>query len=323
MAKVDIVVPIYNVEEYLERNLESLRTQTYKDIRVLCINDGCTDQSQKIIDQFVSKDSRFESYIKKNGGLSDARNFGLKYVDSEYVMFIDSDDFCEENMVELSVEQMDSNGLDMLVFAYNQYYVEDGRKEKIELGIEDGVYNLKENKDILAKTPNAAWNKMYRTNLFKEHDIEYPFGYRHQDLGTTAKLMLHSNKIGYINEALYNYLIDRPNNITAQIDKKLYHIIDMSKEIMDYYKAQKVFDLYKEEFKYLVTRNFIQSLRKAVRLKDKDFVNQFLDDIFEVENDYFKNVKDKYGIVEVKDDNVYMNKMLLKAYYLYKQLKEK
>ena len=264
MAKVDIVVPIYNVAAYLERNLESLRQQTYQDIRVLCINDGSTDDSQSVIDHFVSLDHRFESYIKENGGLSDARNYGLKYVNSEYVMFIDSDDFCEPTMVEASLKAALENDADMVVFGYNQYYTETNQKEEIKLGIKTGVYSLNSNPSILAYTPNAAWNKLYRTSLFMDHDIRYPFGYRHQDLGTTAKLMYLSKKIAYLDLPLYNYLIDRPNNITRQIDNKIYHIIDMSKEILDYYQAQNVYENYYDELNFLVERNLITALRKSV-----------------------------------------------------------
>lgn len=318
MAKVDIVVPIYNVEEYLERNLESLKNQTYQDIRVLCINDGSTDNSQAVIDRFAASDKRFESYDKVNGGLSDARNYGLKYVNSEYVMFIDSDDFCEPTMVEESLNAIEENHADMVVFGYNQYYTETNQKEEIKLGVERGVYSLKENHSILAYTPNAAWNKLYRTKLFIDNDIHYPFGYRHQDLGTTAKLMYLSNKIVYIDKPLYNYLIDRPNNITRQIDNKIYHIIDMSKEILDYYRTHNVYDDYYDELNYLIERNLIVALRKSVKLKDKKFVFKFIDDVFAFKKEYFNRKNQKYEIKSVKDDVIYMNKILLKIYYIYK-----
>ena len=321
MAKVNIVVPIYNVEAYLERNLESLRTQTYQDIRVLCVNDGSTDNSQEVIDKFVAMDKRFESYVKTNGGLSDARNYGLKYVNSEYVMFIDSDDFCEPEMVELCVKQMEDNHLDMVVFAYNQYYVETGTKERVDLSIPDGVYFLSSRPEILAKTPNAAWNKMYRTKLFLDNNIEYPFGYRHQDLGTTAKLMYHSNKIGYINKPLYNYLIDRPNNITMQVDKKIYHIMEMCKEILDFYQEKGVFKRYYDELNFLVERNLIVSLRKSIKLKDREFALKFIDEVFNFKKQYFNRSNAKYDVVDAKDDYIYLNKYLLKTYYLYKSIR--
>lgn len=318
MARVDIVVPIYNVEEYLDRNLESLSNQTFKDIRVLCINDGSTDNSQKIVDEYVSKDSRFESYFKQNGGLSDARNYGLKYVNSDYVMFVDSDDFCELTMVEDSIKAISLNNADMAIFNYNQYYTETHKKEEVKIDIKPGVYSLQENPSILAFTPNAAWNKLYKTKLFIDNDITYPYGYRHQDLGTTAKLMYLSNKIVYLDKSLYNYLIDRPNNITQQIDDKIYHIIDMSKEILDYYQLKDAFINYYDELNYLVERNLITSLRKSMNLKDKKFVFKFIDDVFEFKKNYFYRKNRKYKIESVQDDAIYLNKHLLKLYYIYK-----
>lgn len=321
MSELTFIVPIYNVEKYVFKCLESIQRQTYKDFKVLCVNDGSTDNSRNIILDFVNKDSRFKLLDKENGGLSDARNYGLKQVDTKYVSFIDGDDFIEECFVEKTINEMRNNDLDILVFGYNQYYLEKNIKEANPLRIHKGVYSLKENKEILAYTPNAAWNKIYKTCLFKDNNIEYPFGYRHQDLGTTAKLFLKAKKIGYINDCLYNYLIDRPNNITTQIDKKLYHIIDMANEIIDYYKKNNVFEKYKEELKYLVTRNFISSLRKAVTLKDKEFVYEFIDSIFENLKS-FNGVKDTYRIKEVYNDFIYTNKELLKTYYKLKHIGE-
>lgn len=319
MAKLTFIVPIYNVENYVYKCLESIQNQTEKDFEVFCVNDGSTDKSRDIILEFVNKDSRFKLLDKENGGLSDARNFGLKQVKTEYISFIDGDDFIEKDFVEKTINIVEKESLDILVFGYNQFYLEKDLKEENKLRIKEGIYSLKENPEILAYTPNAAWNKIYRTSLFKENNIEYPFGYRHQDLGTTAKLFLKANRIGFINVCLYNYLTDRPNNITTQIDKKLYHIIDMSNEIINYYKENNAFDEYQEELRYLVTRNFISSLRKAVTLMDRKFVYQFIDDIFNC-LETFKDTEGTYRIKEVYNDFIYTNKSLLKTYYALKHL---
>ena len=321
MSELTIIVAIYNVEDYLDRCLSSLRDQTVRDYEVLCVNDGSTDGSRDIIMKYVNSDSRFKVLDKDNGGLSDARNFGLERCDSEYVGFIDGDDFVEKDYVEKAMNRIREDGSDMVVFAFKQYYLENGTEETASLRIPEGVYSLRDRKELLAYTPNAAWNKIYKTALFKDNGIEYPFGYRHQDLGTTAKLMLKSDRISYLNEPLYNYLVDRPNNITTQIDKKLYHIIDMSREIMDYYKQEGVFEEYVDEFEYLIRRNFIQSLRKAVQLRDRAFVNGFIDDIFKVTAEYFKNATHKYELVEEEGDDVYLSKAKCKAYYLLKRLR--
>ena len=303
----------------MDKCLESLSKQSTNDYEVWCINDGSTDNSRDIILKYVNNDRRFKLFDKENGGLSDARNYGLERCNSKYISFVDGDDFVSFDYVEEILRKI--NGLDMLVFAYNQYYLASDKKEKIGLRIKEGTYNLKEKKELLAYTPNAAWNKAYKTSLFKDNDIIYPFGYRHQDLGTTPKLLLKADKIGYLDKPLYNYLIDRPNNITAQIDNKLYHIIDMAKEVMDYYKKENVFNEYVDEFEYLIKRNFIQSLRKAMKLKDINFVYKFIDDIFKIQKEYFKDSSHKYKIVEENGDEVYLSKIKCKMYYLLKRLK--
>lgn len=321
MAKISIVVPIYNVKDYLRKNLESLRRQTYQDFEVLCVNDGSTDDSQTIIDEYVKLDDRFRSYTKDNGGLSDARNYGLDRSGGEYIMFIDGDDFVEKDMLENCVRHMEKDNLDMFVFAYNQYYLEEDRREFIGLNITDEITNLKKEHSILAYTPNAAWNKMYRRDLFIKNDIRYPFGYRHQDLGTTAKLLFFAGKIGYENKAYYNYLIDRPNNITRMIDEKIYHIIDMCKEITEFYIKHDYFKETYDELYYLVNTNLIQSLKKSMKLKDRDFVFKFIDDVFAFRKNYFSKKSKKYDLLEERTYIVYLHKDLCKLYYLYNRRK--
>ena len=322
MSKLTIVVAIYNVENYLYKCLSSLKEQSFSDYQVFCINDGSTDQSRNIIQEFVENDPRFFLFDKKNGGLSDARNFGLTKTSSEYVAFIDGDDFVEPDYVKQSLKAMEDGNLDMLVFAYKQYYLASGTAEVTNLRIADGIYNLKDKPELLAYTPNAAWNKVYKTDLFKKNNIEYPFGYRHQDLGTTPKLLLKSTRVGYLNLPLYNYLIDRPNNITDQIDKKLYHIADMAKEILDYYKEQNCYNSYVDELEYLIRRNFIQSLRKAMRLQDLHFVLKFIDDLFDLSDIYFKDSQHRYQLAEERSDEVYLSRFKCKLYYLSRRIRQ-
>lgn len=323
MAKVDVIVPIYNVGNYLERNLNSLVNQTYKDIRILCVNDGSTDNSQAIVDCFAKNDERVLSFQKSNGGLSDARNYGLQYVESEYVMFIDSDDFCELNMIETALKCIEDNSANMAVFGYNQYYIETNKKEEIKLDIPEGIYILDKNPEILALTPNCAWNKIYKTSLFVENNIRYPFGYRYEDLGTTAKLMFIANRIAYINKPLYNYLIDRPNNITQQVDNKLYHVLDMIEEIVKFYKEHNAFDKYYDELYYLFERNIITTLRKLVGLNDNKFFFKFIDCVFKFKRRYFKRKSKKYNTRKDKGDFIYTKSFFIKIYYIYKNISNK
>ncbi len=321
MAKVDIVVPIYNVEKYIKATLASLKNQTYQDIRILCIDDGSKDHSKDEVLDFIKDDERFIYFYKENGGLSDARNYGLKRATAPYIMFIDGDDQCEPQMVELSLNAILEDDSDMVIFPYYQLYSQTGVKEAIPMPFKRGRYSLIDNPEILAFLPNAAWNKLYKTSLFTKHDIKYPYGYRHQDLGTTPKLLYLAKAVSILEEPLYDYLIDRVGNITTKTDHKLTHILDMCKEICDYYKENNIFDTYKEELNYLCSINFINSLRKAMNMNDTEFVNQFIDEIFDFKKKYFKHNPSKYQIKENRNDFIYLHRFLTKSYYAYKRRK--
>lgn len=324
MAKVSIVVPIYNVEKYLHRNLTSLMNQTVSDIEVLCVNDGCTDNSADIIDEFVQKDSRFVRLDKKNGGLSDARNHGMKFASGKYIMFIDSDDFVSEKMVEVCLNRMEKDELDMVVFDYDQYFDVTNTSETITMPFEENrIYSLDNCPELVAYCNNAAWNKMYKFDLFKDYGIEYPFGYRHQDLGTTFRLLTLCQRIGFIHQSLYFYLADRPNNISQMIDKKLYHIVDMCTINIDFYKEKGLFEKHKEELQYLCMINFMVALRKAMRLTDREFVFSFVDQVFDVMEFHFGSLKwKKYSPAESKSDKIYLSRWTTKMYYLAKKFRK-
>ena len=316
MKRLSVIIAIYNVEKYLRKCLESLSLQTYDDVEFICVNDGSTDQSQDVIAEFVKRDHRFISLIKENGGLSDARNFGLENSDSEYVMFVDGDDFVDPKMCEAAVFYMDSFKLDMLVFGYRQYYLKSGRSEDIRLLIPNGVYELKKNPEILAYMPNCAWNKIYKRCLFA--DIRYPKGLLNEDLATTFRLLYQAKKVGFEDRALYNYLIDREGNITSTINEKIYDVIKACEILIAYYIDHEAFKEYYDELNYVVERNCLTALRKVMSVKDKKFVNDFIDAVFRFKGQYFKRRNKKYKIAIDKGDSIYLHKGLLKAYYAYK-----
>ena len=119
MIKVSVIVPVYNVEKYLEKCLDSLVNQTLKEIEIIIVNDGSPDNSHKIIDKYTKKYKNIKAYLKENGGLSDARNYGLKKASGEYIAFLDSDDFVKEDMYQKMYEKAKSGNFDMIVCDLN------------------------------------------------------------------------------------------------------------------------------------------------------------------------------------------------------------
>ena len=318
MCKLTVVVAIYNVGEYLDRCLNSLSKQSSGDYVVYCVNDGSSDNSRDVILKYVDN-KKFFLFDKENGGASSTRNYGLAKCTSKFISFVDGDDYVSYDYVKTIIEHMESNDDDMLVFAYNHHYLADGSVSPIAFNFDEGIYNLRDKKELLAYTLNAPWNKSYKTSLFKDTKIEYPLRYRHQDLGTTPKLLLKANRIEYLNKSLYTYVVDRPNNVTGVVDKNINHIIVMCDEVVKYYINQGVFEEFKDELNYLVKRNLILFLRKAMRMNDKKFVYSFIDCVFDFENKYF-NKSCKYQIVEEKGDDVYLDKFKCKLYYFLKHI---
>ncbi len=312
MSTVSIVVPVYNVEAYLRRCLDSLVDQTYEDIEIWVVNDGSPDNSQEIIDEYAEKYPKVHSLIKENGGLSDARNFGLQYVDSPYVMFTDSDDYVEKDMVERCMKKIEEDGSDIVVFDYFQDYVALGRTEIIACRIEEGAYELEEEHSLLAYTPNAAWNKLYRTSLFKDNDILYPKGIIYEDLATTFKLLQLADKISYLNVPLYHYQVGRPGQIMSRVRPD---IVTACRIMTEWYQERGIFEKYYDELCYIATVNLNETLRSACTLDDKKEAFRMIDLIFDFKEKYYSRACLKYDVVTKKSDNVYQNRKLCKIYY--------
>jgi len=199
MLKLSIVVPIYNVEKYLDKCIKSLLDQDFKNYEILLINDGSTDNSEELCLKYASKyKKKIKYFYKENGGLSSARNYGLERAVGEYVFFVDSDDYIVPNCLSKIIRKVD--GKDILVFNY--YNIYDDKKEVYEtfdVNIKSPV-----NKYLIS-SPSAC-NKIFKISLFKENNITFPDKLFYEDLATVPALCCFTNKIVYDKAAYYCYL---------------------------------------------------------------------------------------------------------------------
>lgn len=207
MIKVSVIVPVYNVEEYLEKCLESLVDQTLKDIEIIVVNDGSPDNSQEIIDRYSKKYKNIKSYKKENGGLSDARNYGLKKASGKYISFVDSDDYIAPNMLENMYNHAIKNKLDIVVCDTINVY-----PDKEQYLISNYQYSENNVKNYLISPPMACI-RLYNHILFDS--ISFKKGIYYEDLELTPKLVNQTTKIGFVNEGLYYYL-QRTGSIMKQ-----------------------------------------------------------------------------------------------------------
>ena len=316
MPEVSVVVPIYNVAAYLPKCIDSVLAQTFRDYELILVNDGSTDDSPAIAEAYAQKDSRIRVVHKQNGGLSDARNEGMKYASGTYISFVDSDDFIEPVMLEKCVQALHDTGADMVIFDYYQYYQATGKKEVITNRFEAGrTYSLSDTPELLTGIANAAWNKIYRRTLFTENGILYPWGCLYEDLGTTYRLLARAEKVTFVNEPLYDYLKDRPGNITGEFNMRAYHVLDMVKITLDDFKRLGIYERYYEELKYLGGVNILECLKKTRTCTDTKLVNEYIDVCFwYLKQNWPEFPKCRYPICREKYDWIYAHKGFLKLY---------
>ena len=212
--KISVIVPVYNVEQYLERCVDSIINQTYTNLEIILVNDGSTDNSGKLCDELAKKDERIRVIHKENGGLSDARNRGIDESESDLVGFIDSDDYIDRDMYEILLKNLNNTDADLSMCGLYDVYnsisqAQVTNKETWELSSEQAIKMVMEAK-ILSVT---AVNKLYRKSLFS--DLKFEVGKIAEDAFIMIKLLDKCEKIVATNEKKY-YYVHRENSITTQ-----------------------------------------------------------------------------------------------------------
>ena len=190
MPKISVIVPVYNVENYIEKCLKSLVNQTMHDIEIIIVNDGSKDNSKNIVKSFEEKYPEKIVYLEKeNGGLSDARNYAMPYAKGEYIAFLDSDDYVENDMYEKMYEIAQKENSDLVEC---DFYWEYPNKIKEDIG---QIYYGK--KEMLEKVRVVAWNKLIKRDILEKTKIQFPKGYRYEDVEFTYKLIPHLEKVSF------------------------------------------------------------------------------------------------------------------------------
>lgn len=228
---VSLIIPVFNVEEYLEECLESIINQSFSDYEVILVDDGSTDKSRSIISDYEKHFNKITVLYQKNKGVSEARNLALKHATGEYVLYIDSDDFLKINMLELMVNKAKNTKADIVMCNYNLYYGANNENNRVFSYnlLEDNIYSSKEVIDMMLnfKLQGQLWNKLFKRSLLIEDNFEFESGRYIQDIFPVFKVINKSEKIAFINEDLYYYR----QRDTSTIHKK------NSKLVEDYYHA--------------------------------------------------------------------------------------
>lgn len=302
---ISVVIPIYNVDKYLDSCLKSIEKQSYKNFEAILVNDGSTDTSREICEQYVKKDSRFRLINKVNGGLSSARNAGLSEAHGEFVCFIDSDDFIAENFLELLLKRMKEDNSDICACNFYFYYsnkkiVQNRSKNNIVLSNKEAIRDFLLNGE---QVEVMTWNKLYKTELFKKNNIVFPFGKINEDNFTTYKLLYYSKRISIISECLYYYVQRDGSIMNKSFNTKNFDILEAFTETKEFLNSKEC--NFQSELDYYEFEIYFRLLNKMICSNDNKYnyiCKEFLD-------------KNKKKIM----DSIYLKrneKVALKIYYL-------
>ncbi|MDO5553870.1 MAG: glycosyltransferase [Planctomycetia bacterium] len=210
--RISVIVPVYNVAEWLEECLDSILNQTFQDLEVICVNDGSTDNSPDILKEYAAKDSRITIIHQENKGLSEARNTGMKVAKGDYILFVDSDDYIAVNLCELAIQNADSTGADMIMFEY--YTIDNGKKTSLPLLQTNAVYTQDEERVKTVVENNwSVWKFLWKTSFLRTNHLHFIAGIHFEDVPFSIKAAVLANKLATINASLYYYRI-RETSIT-------------------------------------------------------------------------------------------------------------
>lgn len=285
MPKVSVIVPFYNVENYIEKCLNSLVNQTLEEIEIILVNDGSKDSSAKIAKQFQEKyPNKVKYYEKQNGGLGDARNFGINYATSEYIAFLDSDDYVETNMYEEMYNKAKQENADMVEC---DFWWEYPNKKREDIGRE-----YANQKEMLYKSRVVAWNKLIKTEIYQSHpEARFSVGLRYEDVEGFYKILPFIKKVAYVRKPFIHY-IQRQGSISNTQNKKNEEIFKVLDNVIDYYKINGLYDDFKDELEYIYARYLLcSSFLRILKIKDKQIKKQLLNKTWENLNAKFPTWK--------------------------------
>ena len=275
-TKISVIIPVYNVEKYLRQCLESVINQTYKNLEIILVNDGSTDNSGKICEEYALKDERIKVIHKENGGISSARNTAVDIAKGEYITFIDSDDDVELDFIDYLYDILKHFNCKMSVCTHNIVKNKKIRKSfnlktDYKLSSQECIKKLLYNDGI----DTSAWAKLYDKSLFD--NIRYPVGKLFEDIATTYKLFIKSKEIACGHLAKYNYNVRENSIVTKNFNKAKLDLLEstdnMSEEVINVFPNLKEAVLRRRVYARFSTLNQMAQVDKDNKEKVKEIIN--------------------------------------------------
>ena len=313
-CKLSIIVPVYGVEKYIDKCLNSLVKQSLKEIEIIVVNDGTKDNSQKIIDKYVKKyPDKIKSYIKENGGQGSARNYGLEKANGEYIGYVDSDDFVEKDMYKKLYNKAKENNYDIVVCG-NYNVSEDYQNKNIDTFINN--YNTDLENIFFGKM--AVWNKIYKRDILIKNKLEFKEKVWYEDLAFTLKAIMNSNTFAFIDEPLYDYLIREGSTMNNSNVQRNLEILDAFNDILSYIQHNKKEEYFSKIEFLAIDHIYISAIVRVLKAEADDKVKrETINKLIDYMNKKFPNYKNNKYINTLSKNRKIIYKLInIKMYGL-------
>lgn len=292
MVKVTVIIPIYNIEQYISRCLDSVLSQSLREIEVICINDGSTDDSLRIIKQYQKLDKRIRVIDKGNGGLSSARNAGVNIARGKYILFVDGDDkissvACER--LHNFAEELES---DVVIYEYIVDDIKNNVKNRVSASylrdsFQDKTFSIETFEPSgFSNIVETAWSKLYRTDLIK--DIQFCEDIIFEDVPFWAQVYTKARRISYLPEALYYYYFNRNGSIMQIADEKHFDIL---KAVERREEAFTSLNKYKRTIEMLSLRDILRTLGLLRADLKETFFNKIKEFNKQIDYEFYEGCK--------------------------------
>jgi len=296
--KVSIIVPVYNTEKYLRKCLDSLVLQTLEEIEIVAVDDGSTDRSGEILDEYLEKYPQKMTVVhKENGGQGIARNIGITMCQGEYIGFMDSDDYVELTMYQTLYETAVANNADFVECQYR--YVRSENNQEIELSTYGNVREYETVKEMFVNPLVSPWNKMYKKELLLESGSWFTEGVIYEDTAFFIKQIPYIKKMTYIDIPFVTHILRGSSTMSVNKSKRVGDIFVVLKDIISFYNEQDFQKQYEKELEYFCVKILLcSSLERVSKVKDKLLKKKFLSETNRIIAVFFDDYK----------KNPYMNK---------------
>ncbi|RAP51827.1 MAG: hypothetical protein BZ133_02265 [Methanosphaera sp. SHI613] len=307
--KISIIIPVYNKERFLDKCLQSILAQSFNDYEVICVDDGSTDLSLSILNEYAKDNSNFKVFSKENEGPGSARNYGLKKATGEYILFLDADDWIESDTLDKLYTTAKNNDSDLVLFNATEHYKNNTTKDRIyhvhfdeNIDLERYSFDYNNNINLVMNGYHIVCTKLHRLDFIKEHELEFSDKSEFEDVLFHIKSMIYAKHISYNPDKFYQY--NRTNE-----DSRQNNSIRTDKSFV-------LFDIFEEVYDFLTEENLFQKLEINYY---KFVINESLNIYNNIKEEYkeelFYKTKDKFKSMNLDENTLYRLPVNQQAFY--------